>query len=397
MIVCVLLPRFELTVAAGGPGALAGRAIALAPEPGREQRIGEASGAAQALGVHQGLPLGEALARCPALELVNPDPLGAASAWEQVLCALEAIGAAVEAQRPGIAYFEANGLRGLHGGADELVIAAARRAIARPARLGAAPSRFCALAAATRARARRTIVVRGDGGGAARAYLAPLPIALLRARERTAALVEPLERLGVRTLGELAALGPDALADRFGTAGVLAHRLALGEDERLRPRSPFQLITEALELDESASGPQLQRALELLVDRLLARRERRGRTLGAVTLGARLVGGGTWRQRVVFREALADPRRMRLALSGRLDQLPAPAEALMLVAERFGPPCGGQRALLEESHELRRARLREAIAQARVAAGPEAALRALAVDPDSHVPERRVVLTPFEL
>jgi protein ImuB len=393
MVVCVLLPRFELTVAAGGPGALAGRALALAPEPGREQRVGEVSGAAQALGVHAGMMLGEAIARCPGLELITADPVGAANAWEEVLAALERIGAAVESPDPGVAYFETLGLLGLHGGSDELVIAAARREIGRPARIGAGPTRFCALAAATRARARRAGIVRGD----ARAYLAALPVALLRAREQTAALVEPLERLGVRTLGELAALGRDAIADRFGAPGVLTHRLACGEDDPLLTRRPQQRVAETLELEESASGSQLQRALGMLVDRLLARRERRGRTLGAVTLEAALVGGGTWRRRVVFREALADPRRMRLALSPRLDQLPAPAQALTLVVERFGPPAGDQRALLEEGHELRRARLREAIAQARAAAGADAALRTLPVDPQSRVPERRVVLTPFEL
>ncbi|MCW3024028.1 MAG: hypothetical protein JWR30_3350, partial [Conexibacter sp.] len=46
---------------------------------------------------------------------------------------------------------------------------------------------------------------------------------------------------------------------------------------------------------------------------------------------------------------------------------------------------------------LRTARLREAIGQARAAAGPEAALRVLEVDPDSRVPERKAVLAPFEL
>lgn len=393
MIACVLFPRFELTIAAGGPGALAGKTVALAPEPGREQRIGEVSGGAQALGVSAGMMLGEALARCPGLTLVTPDPVGAANAWEAVLSALEEIGAAVEAPRPGIAYFDTQGLRGLHGGSDESVIAAARRAIGRPARIGVAPNRFSALAAATRARVRRAAFVRGR----AHAYLAPLPVGLLRAREQTEALAAPLERLGVRTLGELAKLGRDAVADRFGAAGTLAHRLACGDDDPLRTRRPMQRVGETLELDESASGPQLERALELLINRLLARRERRGRTLGAVTLAARLVGGGTWHQPVVFREALADSRRMRLVLGGRLEQLPAPAHALMLAVDRFGPPAGDQRALLEESHELRQARLREAIAQARAAAGTDAALRTLPVDPDSHVPERRVVLTPFEL
>jgi len=49
------------------------------------------------------------------------------------------------------------------------------------------------------------------------------------------------------------------------------------------------------------------------------------------------------------------------------------------------------------SNSARRARLREAIRQVRAVAGPEGALRVLAVDPDSRVPERRAVLTPFEL
>jgi protein ImuB len=40
--------------------------------------------------------------------------------------------------------------------------------------------------------------------------------------------------------------------------------------------------------------------------------------------------------------------------------------------------------------------LREAIRQVRVAAGPDAALRVLQIDPGSRFPERRAVLTRFE-
>ena len=121
----------------------------------------------------------------------------------------------------------------------------------------------------------------------------------------------------------------------------------------------------------------------------------RGRTIRAAVLEATLVEGGTWRDRVVFREALADPARMRLVLTPRLAALPAPAEALALSVERFGPAAADQPALLEDSIAVRRARLREAVRQARVAAGPEAALRVLEVEPGSRVPERRAVLTPF--
>ncbi len=386
-----MVPRFELVVAAGGRETLLEGPAALAPEPGREQFVGEVSQAAEAFGIHPGMRLGEALARCPRLALVPPDPVGVADAWERVVVALETIGAAVETGRPGLACFDARGLRRLHGGSLDGVVAAVRSALRRPVRIGAGPSRFCALAASMRARSRRPAMVSDA------ADLAGEPVALLRFREQTAALPVALERLGIRTLGELAALPRAAVADRFGPAGLLAQDLSNGIDTPLCPRRPGEILEECLELEESASGEQLGRALELLVDRLLARRERDGRTLRAVVMSATLVEGGTWRERVVFREPLADPFRMRLVLAQRLALLPAPAEALRLSVERFGPPHPGGRALFDDGATQRRARLREAIRQVRAVAGPEGALRVLTVDPDSRVPERRAVLTPFEL
>jgi len=411
MIVCVLIPRFALTTAVGDRGELLQKPIALAPEPGGNQQVGEVSLAAEAFGVHPGMRLGEALARCPRLTLVPADPAGVADFWERLLVRLESVGAAVEPERPGLVCFDARGLLRLHGGIEG-VLAAARKALHFPARFGVAPSRFAAVAAATRARVRRPEIVatgglRGAPGapgapGAqdrerARAYLASLPVSLLRARPALAELPEALERLGVKTLGELAGLPAAALADRFGKLGLVAHELAAGGDTALRPRPASEFLREALELPEAASGIQLERGLGLLIDRLLARRERRGRTLRAVVISAKLVEqGGTWREQVVFREALADPVRMRLALGPRLALMPAPAELLRLSVERFGPPASNQRGLLEDPAAARAARLREAIRQTRAAAGPDAALRVLEVDPDSRFPERRAVLAPFE-
>lgn len=390
MVICVLLPRFELAVAAGGRAALAQGPMALAPEPGREQKVGEVSQAAEALGVHPGMRLGEALARSPQLALIPPDPVGVADAWEKVLARLESVGAAVESERSGAACFDARGLRRLHGGSLDGTVNAVRAALRLPARIGAGPSRFCALAAAGRARTRRAHHVRGAED------LRSEPVSLLRRRAEVAHLTDALEQFGITTLGQLAALPRAAVADRFGPAGLLAHDLAHGRDTPLRPRVPGELLEETLELEESASGTQLERALEMLVDRLLARPERRGRTLRAAVLSATLVEGGTWRERVVFRESLADPLRMRLVLTQRLQLLPAPAEKLRLEVERFGPPHAGARALFEDKAVERAGRLREAVRQARAAAGPDAALRVLAIDPDSRVPERRAVLTPFE-
>lgn len=150
-----------------------------------------------------------------------------------------------------------------------------------------------------------------------------------------------------------------------------------------------------MEVADASSGTALMRVMGVLVDRLLARSERRGRTLRAVTLSARLAAGGGWREEVVFRQALGDPQRIRLALSVRLGLLPAPASSLRLAVERFGPPAGEQEGLLERSRDERAARLREAVAQMRAVAGRDAAMRAVCVDVDSRVPERRMVLAPL--
>jgi protein ImuB len=403
IVTCVLLPRFSLTTASGERKELLSQPVALAPEPGGRQQVGEVSLAAEAYGIHAGMRLGEALARCPQLTLVPPDPAGVADAWERLLVRLESIGVAVEPERPGLVCFDARGLLRLYGGTslaqrDRVlgVLTTVRRTLGQPARYGVAPSRFAAVAAATSARVRRPVIVSG-GRQEAAAFLAPMPVALLRARPALAELPEALERLGFQTLGEVAALSPAALTDRFATAGLLAHELASGGDGAVRPRPAREFLRESLDLPEAASGAQLEHALGLLIDRLLARRERRSRMLRGVVLSAVLVeGGGTWRERVVFREALSDPTRIRVALAPRLAAMPAPAEQLRLAVERFGPPASDQRALLDDPASARARRLREAVRQARTAAGADAALKILEVDPESRFPERRAVLTPFE-
>ena len=405
MVICVLYPRFELLAALGDRRALLSEPAALAPEAGREQVVGEVSAPAEAFGVVRGMRLGEAMSRCPSLRLVPPDPEGVRSLWSAVLDRLEGIGAELESDHAGAAFFVAAGLEGIHGGDLAGVLAAARRALGAGARFGAAPSRFAAHAAALQARPRR----RGSAGGASRSplnavvvepqnvrdFLAPLPVGLLRTRPELQALPEVLERLGIRTLGELAALPSRAVAERFGHPGLLALDLSRGRDTPLEPRRPSEPVVERLDLPEAASGQQLERALELLIARVLARRERRGRSLRALAVSARFVAGGTWRTTVTLRHASADPARIRLALAQRLVELPAPSESLALEVEAFGPPAHDQGRLLDEAASVRRARLGEAVRQARQAAGADAALRVLDLDPDSRIPERRAVLAPF--
>jgi protein ImuB len=412
MIVCVQIPRFPLVAAVGARREPLLRPVALAPEPGGGQVVGEVSGPAEAFGVRAGMRVGEALARCPDLALVTPDSDRTATAWEEVLVRLEGLGAAVESGSPGEAFFGTDGIEGLWGGHVEGVVGRVRRALNVPARIGAGPTRFCARAAASNSRAgrgarRRAIVPPG----AERAFLAPLPVRLLndhlrgfsfanpaapgRGAEEAAGMVLELEQLGVRTLGELAALPRSAVADRFGTAGLEAHELARGGDLPLRPRRPREEVSESLQLPEAACGAQLEQALSLLIGRLLAHPLRRGRSLRRLRVTARLAAGGGWHSDATLRRASAEPERLRLALLPKLSELPGPADRLDLRAIALGPPAHEQPALSRSPYERRREKLGEAVRQARAAGGRDAVLRVLDVAPRSRVPERRVMLTPF--
>jgi protein ImuB len=396
MVACALIPRLELSSALGDRREMVGRPLALAPEPGGPQVVGEVSGAAETFGVRAGMRLAEALGRCPALVLVAPDPVRAEAVWEETLQGLERIGAAVEPARAGEAFFATEPLRGLYGDAAA-VLTRARGALGPPARLGAGPTRICAHAAARRMRARRPALVVSQR--AAPSLLAGLPVHALRDRLADewdrANLIDSLERLGVRTLGELAALPAEAVADRFGEPGLRALRLARGGDESLRPRKPHEQLACLLALPEAVSGQQLERALELLIERLLAHPARRGRTIRRLRLEAAIAPGGGWRTEVAMRSATANAQRLRLALAPKLAELPGPASRLGVRALELGPEAGDQPALARSPAEERRGRLSEAVRQARAAAGRDAVLQVVEVDPESRVPERRALLTPF--
>lgn len=234
------------------------------------------------------------------------------------------------------------------------------------------------------------------------ALVSDLPVAALAGRlgrpEREAGnLVETLRRLGIDTLGELATLSPAHVADRFGLAGLRALRIARGEDELLvrTVHGAWEELVEEMELPEGTAGSRLERALELLVDRLLAAPRRKGRTLLGLRLGALLGGGGSWSVAQGLGRPTASARALRAVLLPRLEELPAPPASLSLRAVGLGPPAAEQLELSRPGAESRRHRLGAALREVRAAQGADSLLKVLPVETASRVPERRAVLTPF--
>jgi len=315
-----------------------------------------------------------------------PDPVAAAEATEAMVRALESVGAAVESEQVGEAFFALDGLGGIHGGPAG-ALAAARQAVAgvggagEPVRVATGPTRLAAFVAAT-------------------GWRRPVPVAALERRlgapaPEVAAFLEALRQLGIETLPALARLTADQVADRFGRLGLRALRLSRGEEEPLRPRTPHEELAARIELPEGTAGRQLDRALELLVDRLLAAPRRRGRTLLGLRLGALLAGGGSWSVEQGLGRPSASPRVLRGVLLPRLGALPGPAQELRLRALGLGPAASDQLELSVGGGEPRRRKLAAALREVRATQGPEALLRVLSVDSASRVPERRAMLTPF--
>src|SRR5947199_4974633 len=116
MIACLSIPGFELKAALRARPALEVRPAALSPEPGAEPLLGPVTAAAEAAGVRPEMRLGEALATCPSLVLVERDAVLVENQWEQIIRRLEDDGFAVEPVESGCLYFETRGVERLYGG-----------------------------------------------------------------------------------------------------------------------------------------------------------------------------------------------------------------------------------------------------------------------------------------
>ncbi|MEU4691194.1 DNA polymerase Y family protein [Actinoplanes sp. NPDC023714] len=193
-------------------------------------RVLACSEAARREGVRRGLRRREAQSRCPQVIVVEHDPGRDARAFEPVVAAIEEVVAGIEVIRPGACAVAARGPARYFGGeeaAAERIVEQVAQACAVECQVGIADGVFAAGIAA-----RTGIVV---GAGRAREFLSSVPVSALEKPD----LTDLLDRLGVKTLGEFAALPASDVLTRFGFEGALAHRLASGSDHRpLAVRQP---------------------------------------------------------------------------------------------------------------------------------------------------------------
>jgi len=196
------------------------------------------NGPARAEGVRRGQRRRDAQGRCPDLVLLTANPDRDTRAFEPVLAAVEDLRPGVAPLRPGLLAVRAPGR---HFGGEEHAAATVSQCLVEAGvwdcRLGVADDLFTAEQAARTAPSQGWEVV--EAGGSA-AFLRGLPIEVLdhdgpEGRDT----VSLLRRLGLTTLGDLAALPGEAVAQRLGHHGAQVWSRARGEDPGLHsPRTP---------------------------------------------------------------------------------------------------------------------------------------------------------------
>ncbi|MBQ1045082.1 MULTISPECIES: DNA polymerase Y family protein [unclassified Micromonospora] len=205
-------------------------------------RVVACSERARAEGIRRGLRRREAQGRCPQLTVVDHDPARDARAFEPVVAAVEEVVAGVEVIRPGACATAARGPSRYLGGeeaAAERIVEHVAQSCAVESQAGIADGVFAAGLAAREGR------IVAPGG--TREFLAGRPVEALG----RPALADLLRRLGVRTLGDFAALPAGDVLARFGFDGALAHRLAGGRDDRpLAVRQPPADLAVTADYDE---------------------------------------------------------------------------------------------------------------------------------------------------
>lgn len=348
-------------------------------------------------GVEPGMTVSLAVDLCPELRLLRPDPVGAARAWEGALHQIEGVGAEVETEEVGSAYFDPAGLVPLYGDL-ETVLEKVFEALDGDCLVGVGPTRLAAgIDPASSAQEVRVI----DATDLTK-NLDALPLDRLRGRlgaesGSEEALISSLHRLGIERLGELRNLGKGPVTDRFGITGSRAWGIASGSEGPLHPRKPEEEVGVAVDIPDDGSSIGLHPALAIACSRLSARLGQIGRTARSARLEAELRDGGSWHCERSPKVPTSNPDLIRMPFEPALNQIPGMPLRLSLFATALAGVSPTRPTLFEGAGESRLRKLDEAVRQVKAAVGSSGLLKVVETDPGSRLPERRVMLVPCEV
>lgn len=284
-----------------------GRPVIVGAGPHERGVVAACSYEARAFGVHSAMPSRTAGRLCPQAVFTPPDMARYAAVSHTIQAIFARFSPLVEPLSLDEAFLDVTGVRRLFGEGPAIaraIRAAIRAETGLTASVGVAHNKFLAkLASDLRKPDGLTIVP--DEPAAIRAFLAPLPVGRLWGVGK---VTQPLlEAAGLRTIGNIQSVSPEALSRLVGAEGALRLKaLAEGLDERpVETEGIEQSLSREHTFPEDCAAPDaIAATLKDLVDDVgarlratgrlarLARVKIRWRTFKTLTRQTRLPGAG---------------------------------------------------------------------------------------------------------
>ena len=273
--------------------------------------VAAASYPARARGIRSAMPMASARRLAPDLVIVPPRISHYRDVSAQVMAILGDVVADIEQISVDEAFLDVRGARRLFGEPAriaELLRARIREELGLPSSVGGSVSRAVAKIASARAKPDGMLIVPADRTAD---FLAPLPVGVISGVGPKARA--SLERLGVRTIGQLRELPASTLARALGPRAAEISALADGSDRtglghRTRDRS---LGTERT-WDEDLTDPQeVRRRITMMADDVSRQLRRSGFVSRTVVLKLRAPDGTTLSRSSTFDQPTASGERLR--------------------------------------------------------------------------------------
>ncbi|HUG36581.1 MAG TPA: hypothetical protein VML54_06495 [Candidatus Limnocylindrales bacterium] len=450
-VACLWLPQLPLRIEVLRRPAIDGRPLVLGGGPGERRVVQLCSPEAERAGIRAGLPLREVPTLCRDAVVISPDPVRTAAILDGIVAALQRVSPIVEPAGEHV-FLDLRGLSALYRTFDNLAYAiSAPVAPLLTPRVGLACGKFAAALAArfavdldsstshgvtaphglkntTSSAPLRHTPIRHDAPiphppsitqavpqpstlnpqpaswrllpqHETAAFLAPLPVSHLPLEPDA---VERLNLLGLRTIGDLAALPIGAVQAQLGLPGARAWRLANGrDDEPVVPRPVRQVVRAVLQFEDPLASVE---AVLLAVDRLLVRvfadPALRARAVRAARLRALLSDGTSWERLFTFKEPLSDRVAVHRSVEAKLrlpnGLPPAAIEELCLeMLDLAGEAARQGNLFLAQALQL--GKISAVARQLGARYGRVPIYHAVEVEPWSRVPERRWALKTCDL
>lgn len=257
---------------------------ALVAHRGARSVVLSASYEAREAGIRSAMPLAHALARCPGVEVVEPDHRKYTAASAEVMSIFAEVTPWVEQLSIDEAFLDVSGARRRLGPPERigaLIRAQVRRRTGLPCTVGGAATKSVAKIASTRGKPDGLLVVPP---ARTQEFLDPLPVSALWGVGPV--LDQRLRDAGLATVGQMARQDPVRMRRWLGSHGPTLVDLARGIDPRpVTPEHDTKSIGVERTFDQDlADQGELHRALVGLADECARRLRRSGLRAGGVAL-----------------------------------------------------------------------------------------------------------------